>query len=155
MSIMAFGDIVKVTPSSKVVGDMAIFLVNHGMTVEQFGELAPDHTLTLPNSVIECLMGSLGEPEGGWPPKMQAIILRGAKPATDGPANSLPPIDLEETARRWRRKSAARSRDDELLSYLMYPGSVLEIRRRRVRHRECGSFAHAAILLRNGAAAGD
>ena len=50
---MAFGDIVKVTPSSKVVGDMALFLVSHGMTVEEFLELRPDHNVTLPNSVVD------------------------------------------------------------------------------------------------------
>ena len=57
---MAFGDIVKVTPSSKVVGDMAIFLVNHNMTMEQFARLTPDHNLTLPNSVIEMFIGLAG-----------------------------------------------------------------------------------------------
>src|SRR5262245_56460460 len=67
----AFGDIVKVTPSSKVVGDMAIFLVNNNMTVEQFARLTPDHNLTLPTSVIEMFEGSLGEPEEGWPKRLQ------------------------------------------------------------------------------------
>ena len=66
---LAFGDIVKVTPSSKVVGDMAIFLVSHGMTVQEFERLGPDHNLTIPNSVVEMFSGSLGEPEGGWPKK--------------------------------------------------------------------------------------
>ena len=64
---MAFGDIVKVTPSSKVVGDLAIFLVSHGMTVEEFKLLGPNHNVTLPNSVVDMFSGSLGEPEGGWP----------------------------------------------------------------------------------------
>jgi pyruvate carboxylase len=59
---MAFGDIVKVTPSSKVVGDMAIFLVNHNMTMEQFERLTPDHNLTLPSSVIEMFMGRWASP---------------------------------------------------------------------------------------------
>ena len=79
---MAFGDIVKVTPSSKVVGDMAMFLVSHGMTMEQFEQLGPDHNLTLPNSVVEMFMGSLGEPDGGWPKTLQKIILRGAQAAS-------------------------------------------------------------------------
>jgi len=62
-----FGDIVKVTPSSKVVGDMAIFLVSHGLTMQEIERLPVDHTLTLPNSVIDMFEGSLGEPPGGWP----------------------------------------------------------------------------------------
>ena len=87
---MAFGDIVKVTPSSKVVGDMAIFLVNHNMTMEQFAALPADHNLTLPSSVIDMFMGSLGEPDGGWPKRLQKLILRGRKPqsGTAGRATS-------------------------------------------------------------------
>ena len=82
---MAFGDIVKVTPSSKVVGDMALFLVNHNMTVAEFERLTPDHNLTLPTSVIEMFQGTLGEPDVGWPKKLRAIILRGAKPMRGRP----------------------------------------------------------------------
>jgi pyruvate carboxylase len=70
---MAFGDIVKVTPSSKVVGDMAIFLVTHNMTIQDLERLGPDHGLTLPNSVIEMFSGSLGEPEGGSELKSTAV----------------------------------------------------------------------------------
>jgi pyruvate carboxylase len=118
---MAFGDIVKVTPSSKVVGDMAIFLVNHGMTIEQFGRLTPDHSLTLPTSVIEMFMGSLGEPEGGWPEKLQKIILRGAEPQTGRPGAYLPDVDLADTAAVLERKIGRKPAHDEVLSYLMYP----------------------------------
>jgi pyruvate carboxylase len=118
---MAFGDIVKVTPSSKVVGDMAIFLVNHGMTVEQFGRLTPDHSLTLPASVIDMFMGSLGEPEGGWPEKLQKIILRGAEPQTGRPGAYLPDVDMAVTAEVIERKIGRRPDHDEVLSYLMYP----------------------------------
>jgi pyruvate carboxylase len=118
---MAFGDIVKVTPSSKVVGDMAIFLVNHGMTIQQFSRLTPDHNLTLPTSVIEMFMGSLGEPEGGWPKKLQKIILRGAKPQTGRPGAYLPDVSLAETAETIERKIGRKPVHDEVLSYLMYP----------------------------------
>jgi pyruvate carboxylase len=118
---MAFGDIVKVTPSSKVVGDMAIFLVNHNMTMEQFERLTPDHNLTLPTSVIEMFMGSLGEPEGGWPKKLQKIILRGAKPQHGRPGANLPEVDLEETAATLEKKIGRQPSRDEVLSYLMYP----------------------------------
>src|SRR5204862_4676453 len=96
--------IVKVTPSSKVVGDMAIFLVSHGMTMSQFEQLTPDHSMTLPASVIDMFMGSLGEPDGGWPKKLQKIILRGAKPQKGRPGAQLPAVDLAETAAAVQKK---------------------------------------------------
>jgi len=128
---MAFGDIVKVTPSSKVVGDMAIFLVNHNMTMEQFSRLTPDHTLTLPTSVIEMFMGSLGEPDGGWPKELQRIILRGAKPQGGRPGANLPKVDLEQTAIAVEKKIARRPSHDEVLSYLMYPDVFVKYARAR------------------------
>ncbi len=128
---MAFGDIVKVTPSSKVVGDMAIFLVNHNMTMEQFAALTPDHNLTLPTSVIEMFMGSLGEPDGGWPKKLQKIILRGAKPQRGRPGAHLAKIDLEETAAALEKKIARKPLRDEVLSYLMYPDVFVKFARNR------------------------
>jgi pyruvate carboxylase len=127
----AFGDIVKVTPSSKVVGDMAIFLVNHNMTMQQFARLGPDHNLTLPASVIDMFMGSLGEPEGGWPKQLQATILRGAKPRKGRPGAHLPPADLEETAAAIETKIGRAPARDEVLSYLMYPDVFLKFARAR------------------------
>ena len=88
---MAFGDIVKVTPSSKVVGDMAIFLVSHGMTVEEFEQLGPDHNLTLPNSVVDMFSGSLGEPEGGWPKDVRRSCCAGKPRSRAGPASTCRP----------------------------------------------------------------
>jgi pyruvate carboxylase len=128
---MAFGDIVKVTPSSKVVGDMAIFLVNHNMTMHQFEQCTPDHNLTLPSSVIDMFMGGLGEPNGGWPKRLQKIILKGAKPRRGRPGAQLPPIDLEETAAALEKKIGRTPVHDEVLSYLMYPDVFLKFARAR------------------------
>ena len=128
---MAFGDIVKVTPSSKVVGDMAIFLVNHGMTMSQFEQLAPDHNLTLPASVIDMFMGSLGEPEGGWPKKLQKIILRGATPQKGRPGANLTPVHLDDTAAALEKRIGRKPAHDEVLSYLMYPDVFLKFARAR------------------------
>jgi len=128
---MAFGDIVKVTPSSKVVGDMAIFLVNQRMTMEQFSRLTPDHNLTLPASVIEMFSGSLGEPDGGWPPKLQKIILRGAKPQKGRPGAHLPKVDLDETAATVEKRIGHKPTRDETLSYLMYPEVFVKFARNR------------------------
>ncbi|MBV9441860.1 MAG: pyruvate carboxylase, partial [Acidobacteriaceae bacterium] len=117
---MAFGDIVKVTPSSKVVGDLALFLVSHGISIEEFKSLPPDHHVTLPNSLADMFSGSLGQPEGGWPPKIQAIVLKGKKPQDGRPGALLPAADLERTREMLNEKFESSSRTD-LMSYLMYP----------------------------------
>ena len=75
-----FGDIVKVTPSSKVVGDMALFLLAKGMTCEEVRELPADHGVAFPDSVRDMFAGSLGAPPDGWPEDVQRIVLRGDKP---------------------------------------------------------------------------
>ncbi len=122
---MAFGDIVKVTPSSKVVGDLALYLISHDMTVEQLQNLPVDHHVTLPNSLADMFMGSLGQPEGGWPPKLQEIILHGKKPEEGRPGANLPSADLEATAKTVAEQTESTSRTD-LLSYLMYPEVFLK-----------------------------
>ena len=128
---LGFGDIVKVTPSSKVVGDMAIFLVNHNMTMQQFAQLTPEHNLTLPGSVIDMFMGSLGEPDGGWPKQLQKIVLKGAKPQRGRPGALLPAVDLEATAAAVEKKIGRKPKHDEVLSYLMYPDVFLKFARAR------------------------
>jgi len=117
----AFGDIVKVTPSSKVVGDMAIFLVSHGLTMQEFESRAEEQNLNIPNSVVEMFSGSLGQPDGGWPKKLQRIILRGAKPIKGRPGAHLKPVDFGEASELLEKKIDRRPVHDELLSYLMYP----------------------------------
>jgi pyruvate carboxylase len=117
----AFGDIVKVTPSSKVVGDMALFLVSHGLTMKEFERFGPDHNLHIPNSVVEMFQGALGEPEGGWPKKLQKVILRGGKPTKGRPGAHLKAVDLGETRATLEKKVNRHVSRDEVLSYLMYP----------------------------------
>jgi pyruvate carboxylase len=117
----AFGDIVKVTPSSKVVGDMAIFLVTHGLTMADFEDKGPSHGLTLPNSVVDMFMGSLGQPEGGWPPKLAAQILRQQKPIDGRPGEHLAPIDFGATSAKVEALIGRAPSRDEVLSYVMYP----------------------------------
>jgi pyruvate carboxylase len=109
-----------------VVGDCAIFLVSHDMTVRELERLGPDHNLTLPNSVVEMFAGALGEPEGGWPPKLQSVILRGAKPATGRPGEHLEPVDLEWTKAEVEKKAEQKISDTDLMSYLMYPEVFLK-----------------------------
>ena len=127
----AFGDIVKVTPSSKVVGDMAIFLVSHDMTVKDLEDLGPDHSLTLPNSVVEMFAGALGEPEGGWPPRIQSVILRGGAPQSGRPGEHLAPVDFASTKTAVEKKAEQKISDTDLLSYLMYPEVFLKFAKAR------------------------
>ncbi len=128
---MAFGDIVKVTPSSKVVGDLAIFLVSHGLTVSDLLNLGPNHSLTLPNSVIEMISGDLGEPEGGWPPKIVEVVLKGGKPRKGRPGAHLPPVNLAETSALLEKKTGHKPARTDLMSYLMYPEVFLKFDRNR------------------------
>ncbi|HEY7302662.1 MAG TPA: pyruvate carboxylase [Bryobacteraceae bacterium] len=132
---MAFGDIVKVTPSSKVVGDLALYLISHDLSVKDLENLAPDRQLTLPNSVVDMFMGSLGQPEGGWPPKLQKLVLHGRKPFEGRPGAHLPPVDLSEAAAKVARQTGSTSRTD-LMSYLMYPDVFTKFAAARAQYGE-------------------
>jgi pyruvate carboxylase len=116
-----FGDIVKVTPSSKVVGDMTLFLMSREMRPQDILKLDVHHDLALPNSVVEMFKGALGVPPGGWPKKLQKIILRGAKPDRGRPGANLEPIDMAEEQQSLEKRLARTVRTDELLSSLLYP----------------------------------
>jgi pyruvate carboxylase len=126
-----FGDIVKVTPSSKVVGDMALFLVGHDMTVEDVERLPVDHHVQFPNSVVEMFSGTLGEPEGGWPPHIQRIILRGAAPKNGRPGEHLAPVDLAEAKSAAEKRTGHKISRTDLMSYLMYPDVFLKFAKAR------------------------
>jgi pyruvate carboxylase len=90
---MLFGDIVKVTPSSKVVGDMALFLVANNLRPEDTTD--PERELAFPESVVELFEGRLGQPPGGFPPILQERVLKGRKATTERPGANLPEADLE------------------------------------------------------------
>jgi pyruvate carboxylase len=128
---MAFGDIVKVTPSSKVVGDLAIFLVSHGTSVQELENLGPNHNLTLPNSVVEMFSGSLGEPDGGWPEKMRQVVLRGGQTQPGRPGEHLQPVNLDEVAATLKEKLGQDVSRTDLMSYLMYPEVFLAFEQAR------------------------
>lgn len=115
-----FGDIVKVTPSSKVVGDMCMFLVTRGMRAADVLKLKPG-SMDFPESVIDMLSGGLGQPDGGWPVEVQKIVLGNREPTTKRPGELAPPIDLESTRNELTRKLGRPADDDDLYSHLMYP----------------------------------
>jgi pyruvate carboxylase len=120
-----FGDIVKVTPSSKVVGDMALMMVSQGLTRAQVED--PDIDVVFPDSVIDMMRGNLGQPPGGWPKKLQKKILKGEKPSVERPGKNLPPVDIEATRADLSKQVLGMAIDDEDLNgYLMYPKVVLD-----------------------------
>ena len=121
-----FGDIVKVTPSSKVVGDMTLFLMAKEMTPEDLLKLDEHHDLSLPNSVVEMFSGVLGVPPGGWPKKLQKIILRGTAPLHGLPSDNLPAANLDHEQQALEKKLGHAIRRDDLLSYLLYPDVFLK-----------------------------
>jgi pyruvate carboxylase len=115
-----FGDIVKVTPSSKVVGDMALMMVSQGLTRAQVED--PDTDVSFPDSVVDMMRGNLGQPPGGFPAGIVKKVLKGEKPNTDRPGAHLAPIDLEATRKDLSEQLDGMKIDDEdLAGYLMYP----------------------------------
>jgi pyruvate carboxylase len=114
-----FGDIVKVTPSSKVVGDMALMMVSQDMTPEDVA--SPDKDIAFPDSVISMLRGDLGQPAGGWPKDLQKKVLKGEKPITAVPGSLLDDIDLEEERTKLTEIIGRDASDADLAAYLMYP----------------------------------
>ncbi len=115
-----FGDIVKVTPSSKVVGDMTMFLVSRGMKASDVLELEAGE-ISFPESVIDMLRGGLGQPIGGWPPELQRIVLNGEEPLVHRPGADLEPLDLEALRAELATEQETEIDDDALYSHLMYP----------------------------------
>jgi pyruvate carboxylase len=114
-----FGDIVKVTPTSKVVGDLAVYMVTNDLTPDQV--LDPAREIAFPDSVVEYFHGDLGQPHGGFPPELQAKVLKGAEPLGVRPGEALPPEDLEAARAEAERRVRRRISERELASYLMYP----------------------------------
>ncbi|MBI4693555.1 MAG: pyruvate carboxylase [Gammaproteobacteria bacterium] len=119
-----FGDIVKVTPSSKVVGDMALMMVTSGLSREDVENPAKD--IAFPESVVSFFKGDLGQPYGGFPPALQAKILQGEAPLTERPGAVLPPLDLAAVRAEAERKVDRPITEAELASYLMYPAVFVD-----------------------------
>src|SRR5205807_9647838 len=111
-----FGDIVKVTPSSKVVGDMTLFLMAKEMRPADILKLDEKHDVSFPNSVVEMFSGVLGVPPGGWPRELQKIILRGQAPLRGRPSTKLEPVKWTEELQSLAQKLGHPVRRDALLS---------------------------------------
>ncbi|SET02465.1 pyruvate carboxylase [Anaerobranca gottschalkii] len=113
------GDIVKVTPSSKMVGDMAIFMVQNNLTPENI--FTKGKGLNFPESVVDYFKGLMGQPEGGFPKELQALILKGEKPITKRPGEILPPEDFNKIALYLKEKHDLDPTEKDILSFALYP----------------------------------
>ena len=114
-----FGDIVKVTPSSKVVGDMALTMVSQGLTRAQVED--PEVDVAFPDSVVEMMRGALGRPPGGWPEGIRRKVLRGEEPVEGRPGAALPDVDREATRAEVAARLEREIDDEDLMGHLMYP----------------------------------
>ena len=116
---LMFGDIVKVTPSSKVVGDMALMMVSQDLSVADVENPAKD--IAFPDSVVSMLRGDLGQSPGGWPQALQKKALKGDKPITVRPGSLLKPADLKADRKEIEEKLGRKLSEYEFASWLMYP----------------------------------
>ncbi|MCZ4267151.1 pyruvate carboxylase [Rhodobacteraceae bacterium G21628-S1] len=129
-----FGDIVKVTPSSKVVGDMALMMVSQGLTRAQVED--PKSDVSFPDSVVDMMRGNLGQPPGGFPEGIVKKVLKGEAPNLERPGAHLEPVDIENTRAELSKELEGFKIDDEDLNgYLMYPKVFLDY---MGRHRQYG-----------------
>ena len=164
---LLFGDIVKVTPSSKVVGDMALFLFSRGIRPEDVANLEPGVT-PFPESVIDMLDGGLGWPPGGWPEPVWRVVLgeerflsarkryRAAVAQGDAAEGAgQPGADLEKLRAELSAKLKRPASDDDLYSHLMYPQVFAAFDKHRQDLQRCQRAAHPRQVLRPAAPRGN
>ncbi|MCQ2603562.1 MAG: pyruvate carboxylase [Spirochaetia bacterium] len=125
-----FGDVIKVTPSSKIVADMAMFLVQNGLTTKDV--IAKANELTFPQSVIDFMKGMVGQPYQGFPADVQKAILKGEEPINCRPGELLQPVDLAKEKKTVEDAIERHIDDQQLMSYIMYPHVFMDY----IKHRK-------------------
>jgi len=114
-----FGDIIKVTPSSKAVGDMAIFMVQNELNESNIYDKGKD--IAYPDSVVSYFKGYMGQPQGGFPEALQKVVLKNEKPITCRPGDLLPPEDFDEIEAHLKTSYKINPTKSDLISYALYP----------------------------------
>lgn len=114
-----FGDIVKVTPSSKVVGDMALYMVQNDL--DESSVLSDGYKLDFPESVVSFFKGEIGQPVNGFNRKLQEVILKGQQPLTERPGEYLEPVDFDEIREGLTEKQQGEVTEQDVISYVLYP----------------------------------
>ena len=127
-----FGDIIKVTPTSTVVGDMALLMASAGISREQV--LDPDTEVAFPESVVQLFRGELGQPYGGFPLELQRKVLKGAAPLSTRAGAAMPAVDLAAERERIQQRLPRPVTDEDLASHLMYPRVWAQYARERLQY---------------------
>jgi pyruvate carboxylase len=144
-----FGDIIKVTPSSKVVGDMCMFLVTRGIKAADVTKIKPG-SIDFPESVIDMLSGGLGQPDGGWPADVQKVVLGpNHRITTKRPGELAEPVDLKAVAAEFIREGQtfeSTSVQDSLYSHLMYPAVHKEFQASRTQYDDLSKLPSPAFF---------
>ena len=146
-----FGDIVKVTPTSKVVGDLALFMVANDLTPADVED--PTRDVAFPESVVSLFKGELGRPPEGFPEALSNKILQGRKPLVERPGKGLAPVDLEAERAKAAKAIGRHLSDSDLASWLMYPKVFTEY---AAHHRHYGDVSQLPTpVFFNGLAQGE
>ena len=141
---LLFGDIVKVTPTSKVVGDMALYMVANDLTAADVAD--PDHEMAFPESVVSLFKGELGMPMDGFPEALQHKVLKGQAPISGRPGEHMPPVDLEAERDKVARLVGHAISDQELSSWLMYPKVYQAFCKHRSHHGDVSGIPTATFF---------
>lgn len=142
-----FGDIVKVTPTSKVVGDLAIYMVVNNLTINEVAD--PNYEIDFPASVVSMMKGELGFPPDGFPPAIQARILKGEKPLEGRAGKYLPAVDMIETRNEIATKlntTPENISDRDLAAYLMYPKVYLDFKAHEEKYGDISRISTASFF---------
>ena len=126
---MMFGDVIKVTPSSKIVGDMALSMVAAGLSCDDVMNLKKD--VAFPDSVVGFFRGDIGQPPGGFPEALQKKVLKGEEPLKERAGKAMPPADLGAMQKQAETEVGHAISEEELCSYLMYPKVFVDYARNR------------------------
>lgn len=114
-----FGDIVKVTPSSKVVGDMALYMVQNDL--DEQSVIKEGHKLDFPESVVSYFKGDIGQPVNGFNKELQDVILKGQQPLIERPGEYLDPVNFDEIRQELEAKDYGEVTEQDVISYVLYP----------------------------------
>ncbi len=142
---LLLGDLVKVTPSSKVVGDLAQFMVQNDLSPDQVLERAEE--LSFPQSVVELLEGRLGQPHGGFPEPLRSRVLRGRPPIDGRPGATLAPLDFETVRASLVEEHGPVVRDHDVMSAAMYPQVFRDYRTFRTAHGDVSRVPTLQFLI--------
>jgi pyruvate carboxylase len=131
-----FGDIVKVTPSSKVVGDMALYMTSNSLTEDDI--MSGNQAIAFPDSVIDLFKGKLGRMEGGFPEALSKLILKGDKPMPGRPNDDLEPVDFDAEFKAFQEEFDEYQSELDFLSYQMYPQVFREYYDNKLKYGDLG-----------------